>query len=170
MRSETLPIVEVAKAALPRRGRREDSGIAQDTSGSIRTNLARPWSFPAAHADSILCRRHPRSCVQVPVDITLVRPDGSAYDKGTGVIRDLSYSGVRLGDVVLTRGGFLAPYFGVELRPALESPGGHGIAGRILRNTSPGFSGFGIKFLFPESGVEERLRRMRGVEAADPVA
>ena len=134
------------------------SELARRTSGSIRTNLARPWKFPAANADSIRCRRHPRSVVEVPVEITLLHPDGWAYDKGTGVIRDLSYSGLLLGDVVLTRGGFLAPYFGVDLRPALESPDGHGIAGRILRSSSSGFPGFGIQFLFPESGAEERLR------------
>jgi hypothetical protein len=158
MSFEALAFVADPEAGLPGR----------DRSGS--TNLARPWRFPAGHADSILCRRHSRSFVQVPVEITLARPDGSLYDKGTAVIRDLSYSGLRLGDVFLARGAFLAPYFGVELRPALEPPGGDTIPGRILRTPSSEFHGFGIEFLFPESGAEERLRRMSGLRAAGPAA
>src|SRR6185436_14736301 len=128
------------------------TGLAPRTSRSTRTtaNLARPWQFPAGHANGILCRRHLRSRVQLPVEITLARHDGSVYDKGTGVIWDLSYSGLCLGHVSLAWGAFLAPCFGIELRPALESPGGHAVAGRILRTSSPGFPGFGIEFLFPE--------------------
>lgn len=142
------------------------------TSRLMRTtaNLARPWQFPAGHADSILCRRHSRSCVQLPVEITLTRPDGSCFDEGTGVIRDLSYSGLHLGDVFLPRGGFLAPCFEIELRPALEPPGGRAVAGRILRTSSSGFPGFGIEFLFPGSGAEQRLRRMSELRATDPTA
>jgi len=158
MRFEALAFVADPEAGLPGRDR------------SDSTNLARPWQFPAGHADSILCRRHSRSFVQVPVEITLACPDGSLYDRGTAVIRDLSYSGLRLGDVFLPRGTFLAPYFGVELRPALESPGGHGIAGRILRTHSSGFPGFGIEFLFPESNAEERLLGMNRLRAAGPAA
>jgi hypothetical protein len=146
-------------------------GLAPHTSRLMRTtaNLARPWQFLAGHADSILCRRHSRSRVQLPVEITLARHDGSLYDKGTGVIWNLSYSGLCLGNVSLAWGALLAPCFGVELRPALEPPGGDTIAGRILRTSSSGFPGFGIEFLFPESGAEERLRSMSGLQAAAPL-
>jgi hypothetical protein len=152
--------VGAAEAAPAAGGRREGSGSNPGTRSSNRSsfNLARPWKFPAGHVDSILCRRHSRSNVQVPVEITLYHPDGSSYDKGTGVIRDLSYSGLRLGDVFLTHGRLLAMHFGVELRPALDSHGGQNIAGRILRTFSSGFPGFGIEFLFPGTGAEERLR------------
>ena len=136
----------------------------------VRTtaHLARPWQFPAGHADAILCRRHPRYRVQIPIEITLARPDGVLFDKGTGVIRNLSYSGLHLGDVSLTWGSFLAAGFGIELGPALESRGGRGIAGRILRTHSLGYPAFAIEFLDPESGAEEQLRRMSGLQAADP--
>jgi hypothetical protein len=130
-------------------------------SSSRRTlNLARPWKFPAGHADSFLCRRHSRSIVQVPVEVSLFRGDGSPYDKGTGVIRDLSYSGLCLGDVFLARGRLLATYFGVELRRALKPPGVPCIQGRILHAYSSGFPGFGIEFLFPGSGAEEELLKL----------
>jgi hypothetical protein len=147
-----------------------DLPVQAPRSKATALNLARPWRFPAGHPDSILCRRHPRSSVQVPVEITLCRADGSPYDKGTGVIRDLSYTGARLGDVFLSRGRLLATCFQVELWPALESRGGRDIAGRILRTYSEGYPGFGIEFLFPAAGAQERLRRMRGVRAADPDA
>lgn len=120
-----------------------------------RLNLARPWKFPAAHADSIQRRRHPRTRVRVPIEFSLYRADGSFYDEGAGVIRDLSYSGASLDDVFLLQGALLALRFGVEQRIALESSGGVTIAGRILR-VSP--DGFGIEFLLPGSG--ERLLKL----------
>jgi hypothetical protein len=123
-------------------------------------NLARPWRFPAGHPDVIHCRRHARVGVHVPVELSLFRSDGSLFDRGTGVIRDLSFSGARLGDVVLSQGRLLAMQFGVRFRPALESTGGPDIAGRILRTFSPGRPAFGIEFLAPTSGVEERLRQI----------
>jgi hypothetical protein len=138
----------------------EDSSIPGPGGGRPHrgeVNLSRPWRFPAGHPDVILCRRHARRGVHVPIEISLLRSDGTLYDRGTGVIRDLSYSGARLGDVVLSRGRLLAMQFDVRLRPALESPGGPDIAGRILRTFSPGRPGFGIEFLVPTSGVEERL-------------
>ena len=120
-------------------------------------SLARPWTFPAGHPDSFLNRRHTRTRVQIPVEISLYRPDGSSYDKGSGVIQDMSYSGLRLGDVVLAQGRLLARCFTIDLRPASEPPSGHDIAGRVLRAFSRGFPGFGIEFLFPEFGAERRL-------------
>jgi hypothetical protein len=149
------------EVALLLKGRSEFPGLTPGTRATFRNtiNLARPWKFPAGRVDSIPCRRHSRSIVEVPVEIILSRPDGSPYDRGTGVIRDLSYSGLRLGDIFLVHGRLLAMYFGVELRPALESPGRCLIAGRILRTFSLGFPGFGIEFLAPGSGAEARLRK-----------
>jgi len=132
------------------------------TSEPSLLNLARPWKFPAGHADSLRCRRHSRSSVQVPVQIALVRRDGSSYDQGTGVIRDLSYSGLRLDDVFLAQGRLLATYFAVGLRHALQSPVGDTISGRIIRTSSSGFPSFGVEFLFPDSGAEARLQERRG--------
>lgn len=124
-------------------------------------NLARPWKFPAGHADNILCRQHSRFAVNIPVAIVLYRQDGSPFDRGTGVIQDLSYTGLRLCDVSLAQGRLLATYFAVDLRLSGEAPGGQDIAGRILRTYTTGFPGFGIKFLFPGSGAAERLRSSR---------
>ena len=145
-----------AEAALSLRQRTE--GPNPRISKHTPLNLARPWTFPAGHADSIHCRLHSRASVQVPVEISLYRPDGSAYDRGTGIIRDLSYSGLRLGDVFLAQGRLLAMYFGVELRPALKAPDGETVSGRILRTYTSGFPGFGIEFLFPSLGAAKRLR------------
>jgi hypothetical protein len=143
------------------KGRSEFPGLTPGTGATDRNaiNLARPWKFPAGRIDALPCRRYSRSIVEVPVEIRLSRPDGSSYDRGTGVIRDLSYSGLRLGDIFLVHGRLLAMYFGVELRPALEPPGRSLIAGRILRTFSLGFPGFGIEFLSPGSGAEARLRK-----------
>jgi len=124
-------------------------------------NLARPWKFPAGHADSIRCRRHSRASVELPVQFSLHRQDGSSYDQGSGVIQDLSYSGLRLGDVFLPRGRLLATSFVVHLRHAFESPVSATIAGRILRGSTSGVPDFGIEFLFPDSGAEARLRERR---------
>jgi len=125
-------------------------------------NLARPWAFPAGHADSILCREHLRSPVQIPVEICLYRPDGSSYDKGSGVVQDLSYSGLRLGDVLLSQGRLLAPCCRIGLRPALEPTGGSpDISVRVLRTFSGGVPAFGIEFLAPGSGAADRLRKSR---------
>lgn len=167
MRSWDAPVVSVAEAEaaitlnLP---------VPAPRPKETALNLARPWRFPAGDVESVLCRRHSRSSVQVPVEITLYRADGSPYDKGTGVIRDLSYTGARLGDVFLTKGRLLAAYFEVEMRPALEPRGGHDIAGRIVRIYSSGFPGFGIDFRFPEAGAQERLQKTRGVRRAEPRA
>jgi len=158
-----LPFASTAEAEVATRLRDPGEASTLAPGSSIAEprslNLARPWKFPSGHADSIRCRRHSRSSVQVPVQIALCRQDGSPYDKGTGVIRDLSYSGLRLGDVFLVQGRLLAPYFAIELRHALESPVGGTIAGRILRTDSSELPGFGIEFLFPGSGAEARLRR-----------
>lgn len=141
---------------------------ATGSSGGVSFNLARPWKFPAGHPDSVFCRRHSRSSVQVPVEISLYRPDGSSYDQGTGVVQDLSYSGLRLGDVFLARGRLLVTYFGVALRPALESHGGCDITGRILRTFSSGRPGFGIEFLAPDSGAQARFRKIAPLASRRP--
>ncbi len=144
-------------------GRSESSLSSGGAERPIRRplNLARPWKFPAAHADAFLSRKHLRSDVRVPVDISLSREDGSFYDKGTGVVRDLSYSGLCLSDVSLENGRLLAASFEVELRPSQESPGRGSIRGRILRTYSSGMPAFGIEFLTPGSGAEERFRQGR---------
>jgi hypothetical protein len=163
--SPPLPIGSAAPAELARcrrdLSRRSKFPSEMRTPGRSTLNLARPWRFPAGHADSIRCRRHPRSNVQVPVQIALYRQDGSSYDNGTGVLRDLSYSGLRLGYVFLTRGRLLATSFAIHLRHAFESLGDETIAGLILRAPSSGSPDFGIEFLFPDSGAEARLRERR---------
>lgn len=120
-------------------------------------NLARPWKFPAGHDDTLVCRRHARSPVHIPVVISLHRPDGSGFDGGTAVIQDLSYSGLRLCEVVLAKGRLLASYFTLDLRPLPQAPGGPGVAGRILRTYCLGYPGFGIEFLLPD-GAETTLQ------------
>jgi len=124
-------------------------------------NLARPWAFPAAHADAFIARRHLRSGVQVPVEIALSSQDGSFHDRGSGVIRDLSHSGLCLGDVVLANGRFLAASCDIDLLPAGESPRRAPIRGRILRTHSSGIPAFGIEFFSPGSEAEERFRKAR---------
>lgn len=123
-----------------------------------RLNLARPWSFPAGRPDFIHCRRHARSSVCIRVELVLYHPDGTLFDRGSAVIRDLSFSGARLAEVSLPQGRLLATYFGIGLRPALGSFVGPDISGRILRTFTPGMPGFGIEFLDPGPGAEERLR------------
>ena len=132
--------------------------------------LARPWKFPAGHADSLQCRRHLRLGSHIPVKITLVRPDGCPYDTGTGVILNLSCSGAFLGNVLLSRGRLLAGCFPVELRPSPGATGDQAIVGRILRIFSPGFPGIGLEFLFPRHESVLGLRRMTAVVAAHDAA
>jgi hypothetical protein len=145
------------------KSRDESSGIRPGKFASIRKsiNFSRPWKFPAGHADTFINRRYMRSRVQIPVEVSLSRLDGSPFDRGTGVVRNLSFSGLCLDDVFLANGRLLAAYFEVELRPAMEPPGLAPIAGRILRTYTPGLPGFGIEFLHPEAGAEKRLRTMR---------
>jgi hypothetical protein len=123
--------------------------------------VSRPWLFPAGHADTFISRRYLRFRVQIPVEVSLSRLDGSLFDSGTAVIRDLSFSGLCLDDVLLANGRLLAAYFEVELRPAMEPSGLAPIAGRILRIYTSGLPGFGIEFLHPEAGAEQRLRTLR---------
>lgn len=140
-------------------GSPSETPTAGRSSSSGAFSLARRWTFPAGHPDSILCRQHLRSPVQIPVEISLYRPDGSSYDQGSGVVQDLSYSGLRLGSVILPRGRLLAPCCSIGLRPAFEPPGGPDISVRLLRTFSAGVPAFGIEFTAPDSGAEERLRK-----------
>jgi hypothetical protein len=134
--------------------------IAKDTIRSPFFSL-QPSQLPSGPEESAFCRRHPRFPVQIRVEISLVRPDGTSYDRGTGVVRDLSRSGLLLTEVTLGQGSFLASSFGIRLRPEGESPCGPEIAGRIRRASTSGNSAFGIEFLAPQSGTEERLRQGR---------
>jgi hypothetical protein len=145
------------------RSRNESLGISPGNGASTRKsiNLSRLWKFPAGHGDTFISRRYLRSRVQVPVEVSLSRLDGSPFDTGTGVVRNLSFSGLCLDDVFLSNGRFLAACFGVELRPAMEPSGLKPIAGRILRTYTSGFPCFGIEFLHPEAGAEKRLRTLR---------
>jgi hypothetical protein len=154
--------VETAFETIPR-ARDQSSGSSPGTGASIRKtiNLSRPWNFPAAHADSFISRRYFRSDVQVPVEVFLSRLDGSPFDKGTGVIRNLSFSGLCLDDVFLSHGRILAAYFEVQLRPVMEPSGLATIAGRILRTSTSGLPCFGIEFTHPEAGAERRLHTLR---------
>lgn len=146
-------IVESVRSAGP--GPTRDLRASRESAFS----LARPWNFPAGHADSLHRRRHSRIGVQVPVEISLVRPDGSLFDRGTGIIRNLSCSGVLLGDVLLSQGRLLVRSFSVELSASPRSSSVPKVVGRILRTFSLGIPGFGIEFLDPERGAEESLRR-----------
>ena len=145
------------------KSRNESPGISPGKFASSRKsiNLSRPWQFPAGHADTFISRRYLRSRVQIPVEVSLSRLDGSPFDRGTAVVRNLSFSGLCLDDVFLANGQLLAAYFEVELRPAMEPSGLAPIAGHILRIYTSGLPGFGIEFLHPEAGAERRLRTMR---------
>jgi hypothetical protein len=155
----------VVEAGVPSvlKSRPEPLGPSPGNNASMRKsfNVSRAWQFPAAHADSFISRRFLRTRVQIPVELSLSRLDGSPFDAGIGVVRDLSFSGLCLSDIFLSNGRLLAAYFAVELRPAMEPSGLPLIGGRILRTHTSGLPCFGIEFLRPEVGAERRLRTAR---------
>jgi len=164
----SIPPSDIATAVESRsastvQSRNESSGAGpgKGPPGRKSFNVSRAWNFPAGHADSFISRRYLRSRVQVPVEISLSRLEGSPFDTGIGVVRDLSFSGLCLDDIFLSNGRLLAVYFGVELRPAMEPAGLPPISGRIVRTYTSGLPRFGIEFLRPEAGAEKRLRTAR---------
>jgi len=155
-----LELEDETEAAPTLRKRRWSPGIVPGKGLSIPKSfdLSRPWHFPAAHADFFIRRRFLRARVQVPVEVSLSRADGSPFDAGTGVVRDLSYSGLCIDRISLPHGLLLAARFGIELRSPMEPSESPPIAGRILRTHTSGLPCFGIEFLHPEAGAEGRLQ------------
>jgi len=160
--SPAVAMIETQVAPILRSGDPSSAhGLGRDLSNRKSFNVCRPWNFPAARVDSFIRRRYLRARVQVPVEVSLSRLDGSLYDMGTGVVRDVSYSGLCLDHVILSNGHLLAAYFAVELRPTTGPTGSSPIAGRILHTYTSELPCFGIEFLHPEAGAEGLVQSWR---------
>jgi len=93
-------------------------------------------------------RRHVRKPAMVAVDISVYRADGALFDRGTGVIRNLSVSGAFLIALVLSRRAIpLGPHT-VGIRPLGGTPRLPELLGRIIRFDHAGGSiGVAVEFL-----------------------
>jgi hypothetical protein len=86
-----------------------------------------------------------RTAAEIPCDIRIVLADGTTYDTGTGIVRDVSPSGALIAGLKLAGGSFPAAAFKVAL--VLKSPEYNGIA---IEASPVRFShdpaGIGVKF------------------------
>jgi hypothetical protein len=48
-------------------------------------------------------RRHPRKSLGLPVELSIYFDDGKLFDRGTGILKEVSLSGARLSAIVLPR-------------------------------------------------------------------
>lgn len=107
-------------------------------------------------------RRHPRLPVEVEAEICFYKRDGSVYDRGVAVIRDLSLSGAKVGDVKLPLGTIPVEPFTVALRPLVKPLEEVYLPGSVVRLEANGGMNFGICFGKVEGSGLKRLSRFIG--------
>jgi hypothetical protein len=106
-------------------------------------------------------RSHPRKEVSVPLEFSVYRRDGTLFDRGRAVMKNVSLSGSLLTGIVLPERKLPAEPYTVGIR-LLEGPlKGLEILGEPVRFvTSDGALSLGIRFLHTEVAKAQRLRKI----------
>jgi hypothetical protein len=138
----------------PVRGKQEFVESSESrANGVLRTAEAQaPLIFSAAaksaeFSDRIRChyRETRRMPVEIPCSVELVLMDGTVFDSGTAVVRDVSPSGALLASFVLVFGSFPASLFKIRMVLNGEPYAGIGIEATPVR-FAMGTHGVGVKF------------------------
>ncbi len=107
-------------------------------------------------------RRHPRKPVSIAAEFAIYKKDGSLYDRGRAVIRDLSLCGACVEDIDLSQGHLPLEPFSVGLKPEEKLMENVEISGRIVRIHVDGVGSFGIEFQKVDPAVQRKLRKAIG--------
>ncbi len=91
------------------------------------------------------CRETRRIPAEIPSSVELVLLDGTVYDTGNAILRNISPSGALLASLELDRGNFPAALFKIRLVLKGDPYAGIGIEATPVRFAS-GTLGIGIKF------------------------
>jgi len=115
----------------------------------------------------LLRHAHRRTCsrkqVKIQADVVFYLEDGSLFDRGKAIVREISLSGALLSDVTLPRRVFPAAPFRAVLRIRIGKS--HEVAGRVVRLLHGAGLQLGIKFveLAPAARAAlTKLLRVRG--------
>ena len=111
-------------------------------------------------------RKYPRRPVDMNVDVEILLEDDTVYDTGTGVVRDLSLSGVRLCDLDTSKRSLPVDNFRCKVfikEPPLE---GMSLEGVFMRMQMGGTVEFGL--VVKNLGREDKDRLIRYLEEGVP--
>ena len=105
-------------------------------------------------------RRFPRKELSLSVELSVYHKDGSLFDQGVAVVRDISLGGARICDVALPTGSIPVTPFTVGIRPMQKPVDDIEIQGHIVRLNVNGSASFGVQFGKLDVAVEKKLRRI----------
>lgn len=106
-------------------------------------------------------RRHPRKMVEVAVEMTIYRTDGTIFSSGQATLKEVSLSGAILSAMVLSHPGApIAPHT-IGIRPLSGEMKDIEVRGRLVRfYHGDGGLALAIEFLTTESAARKWLHKL----------
>jgi len=140
--TETVQSVETMPSGLQKLG----AGSAPAAKGSNKL-VFRAAAQSAEFFDHLRAhyRETRRTHVEIPCDIKVLMLDGTPFDSGSGVVRDVSPSGAMLCGLKLTKGCYPSAGFKLVLTLKSEDYKGIGIEASPVRIISES-AGLGVRF------------------------
>jgi len=120
--------------------------------------IARELGYDVGRLKHTHVRVTPRRAVKLPADLALYLGDGSLFDRGRALVREVSFTGALLSEVSLARGVLPASPFRVVLR--IKKGEGIDLTGRVVRLLHGAELDLGVKFLDLEPAAQAALGRL----------
>jgi transcriptional regulator with XRE-family HTH domain len=105
-------------------------------------------------------RKAPRVQVHIPAEIRIIKRDGTFYDKGVAVIKEISVVGAKIADIDIPKKSFPLERFDVLLRPKTGEFKGCLLKGEFTRIIRTDKLSFGLTFTDVDQIALEKIERM----------
>jgi hypothetical protein len=105
-------------------------------------------------------RGAPRIQIHIPCEIRIIKRDGTFYDKGVAILKEISVVGAKIGDIDIPKKSFPLERFDVLLRPKTGEFKGCLLKGELTRIIRTDRLSFGLTFTDVDQVALEKIDKM----------